>query len=386
MNGVRLFTLLNPTIGLIFAAVFFATWLSQRTRTYILVIALATFCYALATGVQVFMLPRDVGANTMLSTFLYLSSLCLFIHGVLTRARVRTSHLLLGSIAATIFILHFYFFYIDRSLVTRIYVMHVGAGLLLGYAAFGLSRARSRRMVDRLLFWVLLVCALHFLPRTLLSLALDGPLRSETFGVSVFWTVLNFSLIIMALTICLTLLFAIALDVIEDLKSERNTDPMTGLLNRRGFEEEAQTALTKQGGDAISLVYCDIDHFKSINDGFGHAAGDAVIRDFAQLLSEEVRVHDVAGRIGGEEFAVLLGTSDEFGAHLFAERLRKRVAVHRFPGLPAGRGVTASFGIAERRPSEPLAGLMRRADRLLYVAKRGGRNRAQIEEQPLRLA
>jgi diguanylate cyclase (GGDEF)-like protein len=389
MNGVRLFTMLNPALGLIFAVVFALAWLNQRSRTYILVLAGAALAYAAATAAQIFHLPPAVGANAMVSAFLYLGCLCLLIEAMLLRARTRSDRRVLGAMACIIFLLIGYFRYVDNDLAVRIYVLNFGAGVLFCYAAFTLARTPARQLIDRFLFWVVLVAGLHFFPRTLLSLAAGTPedlSNTAKFGVSLFWGVLNFSLVILVVLLGFTLLLAIALDVIEDLKSERNTDPMTRLANRRGFEERAQSHLRARDGAMPCLVYCDLDNFKAINDTFGHATGDDVIRGFAELVANELCEPDIAGRIGGEEFAVLLGDTDRRGAQLFCERLRELAVGYRFPGLPAEWPVTASFGIAERRPGEDLAGLMRRADRMLYVAKRSGRDRAQMDEQPLTTA
>lgn len=386
MNGARLFSLLNPALGLIFAAVFALAWLNQRARTYILVFALATLSYAAATSVQIFHLPPETGANAMVSAFFYLACLCLFIEAMLLRARAGSDRRILGSMAVLIFLLVGYFYYGQNNLPARIYVLNFGAGALFCYAAFKLARAPARQLIDRFLFWVVLVAGLHFFPRTLLSLAADGPDGISSlakFSRSLFWTALSFSLVILVVLLGFTLLLAIALDVIEDLKNERNTDALTRLANRRGFDERAEGRLAAIRRDAATLVYCDLDHFKAINDTHGHEAGDAVIRGFAELIAAELRQQDIGARIGGEEFAILLDAADRFGARQFCERVRRRVMGYDFPGLPPGWAVTASFGIAEYQPGEDLAALARRADRMLYAAKRAGRDCIRVDEQPL---
>lgn len=386
MNGVRLFSMLNPVLGLIFAAVFALAWLNQRTRTYILVLSGAALCYAAGTSSQIFHLPPGAAENAVVSAFFYLACLCMLIEAMLIRARAHGGRRMLAAIAGTVLLLIGYFSYVQYDLVVRIYVLNFGAGVLFCHAALKLANAPSRQLIDRVLFWIVLVAGLHFFPRTVISLAEDGPgaLKSlASFRDSLFWGLLNFSLVILVVLLGLTLLLAIALDVIEDLKSERNTDPLTRLANRRGFEERAAARLDAASGGATSLVYCDIDHFKSINDTHGHAAGDDVIREFAALIAGELGEGDIAGRIGGEEFAILLGASDRRGARRFCERLRGRIVRFPFPGLPEDWQVTASFGIAEREPREDLAGLMRRADRMLYAAKHAGRDRTHMDGQPL---
>ncbi len=160
------------------------------------------------------------------------------------------------------------------------------------------------------------------------------------------------------------------------------TDPLTGLANRRGFEERALPALAaaRRAGQPVSLVMLDLDRFKAINDGFGHPAGDDVLRGTAQALLASLRAEDVAGRLGGEEFAVLLPNTDPPGAAQFAERFRARLrAAVRHPD-PA-RAVTASAGVAGlgvASPAEALAAAIAAADVALYAAKQGGRDRVAL--------
>jgi diguanylate cyclase (GGDEF)-like protein len=123
----------------------------------------------------------------------------------------------------------------------------------------------------------------------------------------------------------------------------------------------------------------DLDHFKQINDTHGHAAGDAVLRHFAALLRGELRKVDTAGRMGGEEFAIILPGADSAAARAFGERLRQRVA--ETPVMHGGLAiqVTVSIGIAAMTPRDATAdAVLVRADRALYRAKEGGRNRSEI--------
>jgi diguanylate cyclase (GGDEF)-like protein len=170
-------------------------------------------------------------------------------------------------------------------------------------------------------------------------------------------------------------------DMLRAATERSETDTLSGLLNRRGFEGRAANAL--QDADRrsmpISLVICDIDHFKSINDSFGHAGGDRVIAALAGFLSSTVRSHHAAGRIGGEEFAIVLPDADLAAARLFAEGARSAFAALAIDGLPAGRRFTASFGVAERRPGEGFSELLARADAALYVAKKEGRDRVRVD-------
>ena len=380
MISVRLFTLLNPSIGIVFALVFVALWATHRNRPYILSMAGAMFAYTCAVLVQVFAIPREVPLNAMTSSALYLLAIGLFVDATARRVGVRGNLRILGAISAVIFGLIFFFSYIDESLETRIYVMSIGAGVLFWFAAFRMRRATVKKPLDKVLFWLLLAIGLHFFPRTVLILMAAGPdsvSNIDGYGQSFYWSVLNFSMVLLTLLICLTMLLAIAIDIIDDLKTDRNRDGMTPLLNRRGFEELAEAHLVGMHTATACLVFCDIDHFKSINDEFGHAAGDEVIRVIGKWIGDATRRGDVAGRIGGEEFAVLLTHARLPDALAICERLRAQIEDSRYSGMPKGRSVTASFGVAEVGHDEPLEELMRRADEALYRAKRKGRNRVE---------
>ncbi|HLO66967.1 MAG TPA: GGDEF domain-containing protein [Holophaga sp.] len=175
----------------------------------------------------------------------------------------------------------------------------------------------------------------------------------------------------------------VAMDAMERafhavLLDQSSRDTLTGLANRRSTLEEMQRRfdLSRRHHRPLSLIMCDLDHFKRINDTLGHLGGDQVLRDFGARASAGLRTTDVAGRIGGEEFLIVLPETDRDGALLLAERLRAAVRDEPFH-LPSGPlSVTCSLGVAERRDEDRDGGaLMGRADRALYLAKRDGRDR-----------
>jgi diguanylate cyclase (GGDEF)-like protein len=166
--------------------------------------------------------------------------------------------------------------------------------------------------------------------------------------------------------------------LVSRLADTASTDPLTGILNRRGFREyfELEIERAKRSGRPLSVVACDLDHFKAVNDQFGHDAGDAALISLADTLTLTSRRIDTAGRMGGEEFAVLLPNSDARGAYIYAERLRAEVR-HTYGDTPFD--LTVSIGIASY-PShgETMEELLRCADEALYAAKRLGRDRSVV--------
>lgn len=163
----------------------------------------------------------------------------------------------------------------------------------------------------------------------------------------------------------------------ETLRSLAYLDPLTGLYNRRRIEEILEAArLTEQlSGTGLGVLLCDIDHFKSVNDAFGHFAGDRILVRIGQLLKDHFRRGDAVGRWGGEEFLVVLPNLTLIEAEVIAENFRAKIERETHP--PKGK-LTVSLGLAMIRPGETSASLLERADRALMLSKQNGRNRLYI--------
>lgn len=163
---------------------------------------------------------------------------------------------------------------------------------------------------------------------------------------------------------------------LDEAEHQARTDPLTRLLNRRALTDmgERLLAQSRRRAEPLALVMMDIDHFKQINDQHGHAVGDAVLAGVARLLEANVRAGDACARLGGEEFVVLLPNTPGEQARQVAEKLRSLVETRSVDGVPP---CTASFGVSSIGPGEDIEALLRAADRALYRAKAGGRNRVE---------
>lgn len=153
-------------------------------------------------------------------------------------------------------------------------------------------------------------------------------------------------------------------------------DDLTGLFNRRHVIDvlREQKQLADSGGYAFSVGYMDLDHFKRVNDTYGHGVGDVVLRRFAEIIRASLREVDYAGRLGGEEFVVILADTRLADALVVMERIRKGLLLADFAAIQSGLKVTASIGATDYAPEETVESLLGRADVLLYRAKQGGRN------------
>ncbi len=156
------------------------------------------------------------------------------------------------------------------------------------------------------------------------------------------------------------------------------TDALTGLANRRYFLEVLENimSLTRRHQTPLTLIMADLDHFKVINDTYGHAGGDQVLKGFGALLQNTIRREDLAARLGGEEFIVALPHTDLSEALSIAERIRLGLEEMKWEQIETQ--ITGSFGISQFRPEDTADSLIERADQALYRAKAAGRNRLMV--------
>lgn len=166
----------------------------------------------------------------------------------------------------------------------------------------------------------------------------------------------------------------------EHMTSLAHTDPLTGVLNRRGLEAilERETERASRYGKPLSLIFFDLDSFKEVNDSLGHNFGDSVLIEVSRLVESQLRISDQIGRWGGDECIIVAPETSQESAQHLADRLRTAVEDHPFG--PAGH-LSASFGVATFRPGDSNATLLKRLDIALYRAKIQGKNRVELEAE-----
>ncbi|TPK89258.1 MULTISPECIES: GGDEF domain-containing protein [unclassified Mesorhizobium] len=254
---------------------------------------------------------------------------------------------------------------------------------VMQFAALGIvlsSRQRLARL-DHLLALVLGASAVQFASKPLIAGALGGWGANPQAYVQTAYALVSQSLgTVFGLALALLALAVLVRDALAEATSKSETDTLSRLFNRGGFERHADLAMRDavRRGVPVALVIADLDYFKSINDSYGHACGDRVIETFAGFLREAAAEHHVAGRIGGEEFAIILPGTNLAAARLFAEGARNAFGALPIDGLPAEHRCSASFGVAELTTDEGFADLLRRADAALYDAKNAGRDCVRV--------
>ncbi|MBZ9861230.1 sensor domain-containing diguanylate cyclase [Mesorhizobium sp. CA12] len=377
MDTGLLIALLNPTIALALGAAFLVLWSYQRHRPYLAVLG-ASYCLS-APGflLQYFTLPIGVALTKLVSNICFTIAACCLSSAIIARYGRRVPYVGIGIVTGGGLAAFIWFMFVQPDLTWRVLAMNFGFGALSLLVGAELRTVRHNGPTEKILLVLSLLSGLNFIARTLIVVIAHGPFHGyDGFYGSSYWTTALLSHALLSLLTALCLFTAAALDVMRALKDETHTDPLSGILNRRGFEERANLLLDQCGkaGFPVALVLADLDHFKALNDRHGHEAGDRVIADFAAKLRSATGARGAAGRIGGEEFAVLLPLSDLGAARLFAEAIRAFYSAGAIEGLPPGVRVTASFGVAARSGREGLMPLMRRADEALYKAKKNGRD------------
>ena len=231
-------------------------------------------------------------------------------------------------------------------------------------------------------FLVPVIHATIFLLPVALNEMFPGPMREAFAGI--WFQLFAIETILYAVGTAFIVLLLVKDHHVQIHKTAASTDPLTGLFNRRGFHEAATQLRTRAAKkrEPVSVLMFDLDHFKSINDRFGHATGDDVIHRFARTAADSMRADDIVARLGGEEFAAIVAGGEEVAA-LIGERVRGNFQIAGAHVNDIAINATVSVGAAVTRDSAlDLHALLDRADAALYQAKKGGRNRVTVAAEP----
>ncbi|MBA9071614.1 diguanylate cyclase (GGDEF)-like protein [Methylobacterium sp. RAS18] len=245
---------------------------------------------------------------------------------------------------------------------------------MLATAAGVVFGTSPRRPIDMALTAVLALSAIQFITKgVLIALAGSGPgVRDYIVSTYAFYSQTAGG--ILSLFLGLALVGLVVTEVMAEARLLLQRDALSGILNRAAFMEGVPKVLRLSSRAPATLILADLDHFKSVNDQYGHAAGDEVIRTFGANLIAYFEGDELCGRLGGEEFCVLVPNCGPAAARIHLEALQWLVQQNRYILLPPGTQVTASFGVALTDRDEPFEAALLRADLALYEAKAAGRN------------
>jgi diguanylate cyclase (GGDEF)-like protein len=265
----------------------------------------------------------------------------------------------------------------------------LGAAIVAVYAALTASELWNERRRTMQKRWPTIAVPVMHGCVLMLPILLGGLLRphDDTFATSIWVTAFSIELILYAIGTVFVIFMLVSDRAVTVHKTAASVDPLSGMLNRRGFSEACLRVIEREAaaGRPVTVMIFDIDHFKGINDRFGHPAGDEILKLFSTVVISSLRISDLSGRIGGEEFAALLPCALEEGV-IVAERVREAFEASNIVCEEGPVDTTVSIGVAGGPAGTELEVLLAAADTALYQAKRGGRNRVEAaEELPLSL-
>ena len=379
--------LITPTMAVVFIFVFLVMWHRGKMGPYVLAFAASYFFFCVGFAAT-HLLDTGTAYIFHVTQFFYTMSVVSAIWGLATRVGqppyLGALLAVYGMSALTLLIAVL----TSDDIAPRLIIVNVGYGVMYVIGVMTLLGAHKRESIDRLIIATQTLLAAQFFIRPVLTLLVESSIPAGEYRESIYYSVLNLSLSIAALMCAMVLVGACVYDQIKSVKERAEMDLLTGLRTRRAFEQEviAQMEKAKIEGIPVALVVADIDHFKAVNDVWGHQVGDKAIAAFGSVVQDTIRDTDIAGRIGGEEFCVLAWNCDGEAAISMAERIRKRFAQTQVEGMPEDHRLTASFGVAGRNEGEGYGKVFARADAALYTAKEEGRNRTVRIEHKKALA
>ncbi|MDH1336822.1 GGDEF domain-containing protein [Comamonas thiooxydans] len=372
-----LLVLTPPLALLVLAAVLMVAWFNQRSQRFLFWQACAYSLTALPLAAQT-LIPLEVLTRyALLIGSIYLLGAWCLAKCWADRWRVSTHPHIALQISIVTLAVVYHFSWVNPIPWVRICSFSIGSGLVLMLPILQVrSRMSSLHWLDKLLLWLSIAFTTYTFTRPgLIWLLGYSDLRS--LPKSPYWLLTLVSILNFALLFSLVMTAIAAKETVDKLRRERDLDALTQLLNRRSFQEYAQQRLADIRLYPMAVLACDIDHFKRINDSWGHKRGDEVLQLVSTTLKDSVRENDLVARFGGEEFVLLLTEISLKDAEAIALRIQRDLRLNN-EVLPSGYTLTLSFGISALDSNTPLDQALREADRLLYEAKNAGRDRVHV--------
>ena len=368
------FVLIVPACAALLGIAMIYCWSRLRDHRYLLWIASGYISTAIPMGIHSLMPNGLLARWTLPLSAMYLFGVWALSHGVALRFGGRAHPKLAWGIMFITLGLLFYFSQFDDDLWLRLQILNWGLALLVALPVKSILSSRARTIPLATLLRASYLTALLYAFVRVFALATLIPREMQPeLTRSGFWLLMLATNMFISIWVALAILTSTAMSIVQTLDHERSRDPLTRLLNRRAFFEQVKKRLELYGHSGWAVMICDLDHFKMVNDTWGHAAGDRALKEFGALLARTVRQDDLAARFGGEEFVLLIRSASLHTAVLVAERLRSSVMNLHIPAT--AHTLTASFGVVQLSSNGDINLAIEQADQLLYEAKHAGRNK-----------
>jgi len=366
----------TPLLTLIFATAFLVIWSRDKSRYENLGLSLGWLL--ITSGFSISLLSPDNWGRAIpaITHVPYTLAAVAMSWGILTRVGVRPPLVAQLWIAFAGFATMMLVQNVGNSIVADLYITNITCAAIMMITAQLFAQRAGHDLVERFLIVMLVLTVAQFFIRPVVSFAFDGPIAVEAYRASVYYFAFNWVFAFGSVLLGLAQIGGAVKDQVTTLQHRSSRDALSGLLVRGEFELQVEAALKKANIDEVdaSLIIGDIDHFKQVNDIWGHQAGDGAIAAFGNMTGTMVRTSDIAGRVGGEEFCILVWDADEDIAAQMADRLRACTNALEISDGALDVRLTASFGVAQRQRGETYRDLFARADSALYASKQSGRD------------
>lgn len=382
MTGAAFALSVNIAIALLFSLSFMIMGLTNKSHRSVLIFALG-YAIGILTPTCELLIPifGDRPILVYLSFASFVTSFAVIAVGIAVFHGRRPPWLLIGVLLVAAYAVRWAIWGGQRGVLSYELLYQLPFSVMLAVCAGLLLLSDKRDRWHGALGGLFVILALHFLIKPLIASHFYPGASARLYTQSTYALISQATTGVLLVATGLLMMLVVMRDILITTQLEGESDGLTGVRNRRGFDARASAALVRHdhARSPLSVMMIDIDRFKAINDSFGHSCGDEVIRAMAGLLLHTLPQGTLIGRIGGEEFAILLPALSVERMHDLGETLRTAFAGLVFSGLPADFRATVSAGVTQARPGESLPELMRRADAALYRAKRGGRNRVVVD-------
>lgn len=376
--------LLTPLMALLFAATFIVFWKVGRMKRHVLGFGLGYIAFAIGFLLTHF-LPGDAFYTFHATQVFYSIGSVLFLGSACERVDQPLHLPTIGGIYVLSALVLAVAISATDDAGPRLILLNIGYGAMYTVGLTTLLTSQRRDWADIAIIFLVAFSACDFFVRPSLTVMFEKTIPAAEYKQSVYYSLIGLVLGVKSIMGALILIGATIVEWTNSLRESSEKDPLTGLHNRAAFEETMRATIARAHNEktTLSLVVADIDHFKRVNDIWGHQAGDVAISGFGELIGDMIRSSDIAGRVGGEEFCVAVWNCPNEPAERLANRIRKAFTRLEHKGLSRDIRLTASFGVATAREGETYERLFARADAALYRAKASGRDCVVNSEAPL---